>query len=323
MPSVLVSIVTYNSAAHVTRCLQSLLGQKYTDFQVVVADNASQDETIKAVRKFDVALLVNPSNLGFCTAHNRVIQQFQSDYVLVLNPDVQLAPDFLRELVSAVKRDANIGTVCGKLLRLQRGNHANVIDSAGMVLRRNQRHLDRGAGKIDTGQYDTAGFVFGASGAAALYCREFVEDVRCGGDFFDSNFFAFREDADLSWRAQWLGWKCLYWPAAVAWHERRVTPERRRHLPPEINYHSVKNRFLMRIKNLDGRNYLRHFLPITVRDFGIFAYVLSREQSSLPAFSFVLKHYGEYYQLRKELKRRRRVDSRIAGRWFEKEIEPL
>ena len=92
-------------------------------------------------------------------------------------------------------------------------------------------------------------YVFGASAAAALYRRAMIDDVAVDGDFFDPDFFAYREDADVAWRAQLLGWRCIYTPAAVAYHVRTVTPANRRSLPPVINMHSVKNRFLMRIKN--------------------------------------------------------------------------
>ncbi len=87
------------------------------------------------------------------------------------------------------------------------------------------RHLDRGAEEIDRGQFGQVQYVFGASGAAAFFRRDFIEDVSVEGEFFDEEFFAFREDGDLAWRAQVMGWKCLYTPAAVAWHVRRVTPE--------------------------------------------------------------------------------------------------
>ncbi len=323
MKSVLVSIVTHNSSTTIAECLQSLLAQTCRDFHVVIADNASGDDTVAKIRRCDVEVLKNSSNLGFCVAHNQVVEQFPSDYVLVLNPDLQLAPDFLEELLSGIGRSKSIGTACGKLLRLRNGERTNLVDSAGIILLRNQRHLDRGAGETDSGQYDAPGFVFGATGAAVLYRRTFLEDVRESTGFFDSNFFAFREDADLSWRGQWLGWKCLYWPPAVGWHERRVTPERRRHLPPEINYHSVKNRFLMRIKNLDRKSYGRHFLSITLRDIGILSYLLFRERTSLPAFTFVAKHYREYMTLRHQLMRRRRAAPDQVGAWFTKKIEPL
>src|SRR5437016_6203643 len=106
-------------------------------------------------------------------------------------------------------------------------------------------HLDRGAEELDRGQYDEPAYVFGATGAAALYRRVMIEDISVAGEFYDEDFFSYREDADVAWRAQLRGWRCVYTPRAVAWHVRRVTPSRRRELPLFINWHSVKNRFLM------------------------------------------------------------------------------
>lgn len=323
MTSVLVSIVTYQSAATIAACLRSLSEQTFTDYRIVVVDNSSSDDSLRQIRQCGIEPISNPVNRGFCAAHNQVIAGSTSEHVLVLNPDVELAPTFLQELVGASARQPRVGAACGKLLRLERGARSNTIDSAGMILRRNQRHLDRGAEENDTGQYDTPGFVFGASGAAAFYRREFIEDVSQGKGLFDEDFFAYREDADLSWRGQWLGWRCLYWPQAVAWHARRVTPERRGLLPAAINYHSVKNRFLMRIKNLDGANYLRNFLPITLRDLGILAYVVLREQTSLPAFSYVWRHFPQSLALRRDLMKKRRATSSEVGAWFTQEIQPL
>ena len=97
---------------------------------------------------------------------------------------------------------------------------------------REQRHLDRGADQPDTGQFDTAGEIFGPSGAAAMYRRNALDDVALNGQYFDEDFFAYREDADLAWRCRLFGWTSIYVPTAVAHHRRRVTPERRAELPP-------------------------------------------------------------------------------------------
>ena len=87
-----------------------------------------------------------------------------------------------------------------------------MIDSTGIYFTPNMRHLDRGAEEQDRGQFDREQYVFGATGAAAMFRREFIEAVSVEGQFFDEEFFAFREDADLAWRAQLMGWKCLYTP---------------------------------------------------------------------------------------------------------------
>ena len=141
-----------------------------------------------------------------------------------------------------------------------------MVDSTGIYFNPMLRHLDRGSQEVDNGHYLQYEYVFGATAAAALYRREMIDDIALDGEFFDSDFFVYREDADVAWRAQLMGWKCLYAPYARGYHVRKVLPGNRRALPPEINMHSVKNRFLMRIKNISPDLYWRNWFSITARD---------------------------------------------------------
>ncbi len=191
-----------------------------------------------------------------------------------------------------------------------------IIDSTGIYFTRNMRHLDRGAEKTDRGQYDRPQYVFGASGAAVLFRRDFIQDVSVEGEFFDEDFFAFREDGDLAWRAQVMGWKCLYTPAAVAWHVRRVTPERRKDLPLVINWHSVKNRFLMRGKNASGWLCWRLFLPVAWRDLMTFGYALVRDQRMLSALAYPWRVRESIRRKRAIIQSRRKVSDRDLLWWF-------
>jgi len=318
-PLVSVLIVTYNSAPVIGACLDSLFHQDYEPLEIVLVDNASTDGTRALLASYEprCRVLENQSNTGFCAAQNQAIKAAHGEWLLCLNPDVILQSDFVRQLVAASDLDPKIGTVCGKLLRWNPGatpEKTSVIDSTGMYFLRNLRHLDRGAEEEDTGQYDRAEYVFGATGAAALYRRTMVDDTSINGEFFDEAFFAYREDADLAWRAQLLGWKCLYTPAAVGWHGRRVTPERREQLPLEINWHSIKNRFLMRIKNISGGLYTRCFLPTTFRDLQIIGYCLLVNRKLLSSLWYVWTCRSETLAKRREVQNRRRVSD--LGRWF-------
>ena len=143
------------------------------------------------------------------------------------------------------------------------------------------RHLDRGSQEVDNGHYLQYEYVFGATAAAALYRREMIDDISLDGEFFDSDFFVYREDADVAWRAQLMGWSCIYVPYARGYHVRKVLPGNRGALPPEINMHSVKNRFLMRIKNISPDLYRRNWFSITVRDVMVVMCCLVWEHSSL------------------------------------------
>ena len=335
-PRVLVSIVTCNSARHLKTCLASVQAQTWSEFTVCLWDNASTDASLAIAGEFrDLFGMIHFSetNVGFCAAHNRIIAANPSDYVLVLNPDVWLEPSFIATLVEALEKDAAAGSATGKLWRwdetVQRDSASRidqpvkVLDTAGIYLTSNQRHLDRGSGERDIGKYETRQYVFGASGAAAFYRRSMLDDVKEGAECFDESFFAYREDADLAWRAQWLGWRCIYVPEARGFHVRKVLPERRDGLPAEINMHSFKNRFLLRIKNLDAATYARHFLPITVRDLTALGYVLLRERSSLKALPLVCKAFPRAWRTRKDLIRRRRINPHEMRYWFRRQSANL
>ncbi|HTC94600.1 MAG TPA: glycosyltransferase family 2 protein [Terriglobales bacterium] len=329
-PLISVLLVTYNSADHLQRCLESLVQQDYPLFEIIIVDNASIDKTRNILSQFfppaqiHVETQFNAVNTGFAAAQNQAIRQAHGEWLLCLNPDVFLRPDFISQLVSVAAQPAGakgekVGAVCGKLLRWTPGaqpEFTSTIDCTGMYFTRNLRHLDRGAEQIDQGQYDRAEYVFGASGAAALYRREMVDDISVAGEFFDEDFFAYREDADLAWRAQILGWQCLYTPRAVGWHVRRVTPERRERLPHLINWHSVKNRFLMRIKNCSAWLYGRLFLPVTMRDVMILGYAALRNWKLFSALFYPLRRWRRFMRKRQWIQSRRKVSDRQLLFWF-------
>ncbi|NWG13002.1 MAG: glycosyltransferase family 2 protein [Acidobacteria bacterium] len=323
---VVVSLVTYDSAPHLDACLRSLESQTLAALDVRLWDNASRDETLKIAGRHGTMLggiHKSDRNVGFCAAHNRNIASTSSEYVLVMNPDVVLEPDFAETLAGHLDRDPAAGSATGRLYRWSPEPLAGgqwplrkTLDTTGIYMTRNQRHLDRGSGQRDRGQYERVEYVFGASGAAAFFRRAMLEDAGAGGKVFDETFFAYREDADLAWRAQWLGWRCLYVPSAIGYHVRRVLPERRSSLPADINMHSFKNRFLLRIRNMDAGTYCRLFLPITLRDLAALAYVLVRERSSLRAFPLIIRALPGEWAARRELFRRRRVSAQEIRSWF-------
>jgi GT2 family glycosyltransferase len=230
-----------------------------------------------------------------------------------------LLPNFIQALVDAGQFDPKIGTVCGKLLTMTRHfeiPEKPVVDSTGIYFNPMLRHLDRGSQEVDNGDYLHYEYVFGATAAAALYRRAMIEDVSLDGEFFDSDFFVYREDADVAWRAQLMGWKCLYAPYARGYHVRKVLPGNRRALPPEINMHSVKNRFLMRLKNMTPDLYRRNWLSITVRDFIVVGACILHEHGSLKAFWFLARNWRRVMEKRREIMKRRKAKDDYISSWF-------
>src|SRR5271166_5797950 len=316
-----VTIVTYNSGRFIRRCLESVLEQKYPNLEVIVIDNASTDGTADILEQFADRCRIhyNDENIGFAAAQNQAIGLSSGEWVLTLNPDVLLLPNFIKELVDAGQIDPKIGSVCGKLLTIRASfdlPDKQLVDSTGIYFTPMLRHLDRGSQEVDNGHYLNFEYVFGATAAAALYRRQMIEDISILGEFFDPDFFVYREDADVAWRAQLMGWRCVYTPLARGYHVRNVLPGNRRALPPEINMHSVKNRFLMRIKNMTPDLYRRNWLSITVRDVVVFCCCLVREQSSLKAFWYVARNWKRLLAKRKEIMRRRRAKDDYISSWF-------
>ena len=319
--SIAVTIVTYDSAAFLARCLDAVAAQTHAPREVVVLDNRSRDDSAAIARAHGAVtkLIESPDNTGFAGGQNRAIAATAADWVLTLNPDVVLDPAFLATLAERAERPAPLGTLCGKLLRLGPDGAPVVpprIDSTGIVFTRSFRHLDRGSEEPDDGRYAAEEPVFGATAAAAMYRRAMIEDVSVEGEFFDEAFFAYREDADLAWRAQLLGWDCLYVPSALGYHVRRVLPERRADVPAMLNRHSVKNRFLMRVKNADAAVWRRCALPGLARDAAVLGGCLVREWSSLPAFADVARLYPRARRQRAIIQAKRRRDGAAIARWF-------
>lgn len=314
-----VVLITFNSASYLPRCLAGIRHQSHDDLELIVVDNASVDDSKRLTSSFAHQTISNDTNRGFAAAANQGIAAANGDWVLTLNPDVFLERDYIAALLREIeKQDARFGSATGMLLR-GRGDAiepTGEVDSRGIRMTRTGRHLDIGNGEPRLKTREVATEVFGVSAAAALYRREFLDDVAVDGQVFDEDFFNYREDADLAWRGRLFGWRALYVPDAVAYHVRRVTPRARRQLPAELNMHSVKNRFLLRWKNEGSWLALRNGPFEVARDLTVLAATLTVERSSLPAWSWLWKNRRAISARRRTIQARRRVSDRELSRWF-------
>lgn len=313
MTRVSIVIVTFNSARWLPRALDHAAQQEEIETEIVVVDNASSDRSAGiAGEHASVAKVIrNASNLGFAAGQNTGIAATSGEVILCLNPDVFLARDFLARLIPRLT--GAYGFATGKLVRADptTGCPNGTLDSTGIFFKRNRRHVDRGAGESDDGRYGDPSEVFGATGAALLARRDALEAVSPPGSGpFDEAFFAYREDADLAWRAQLLGFRCFYDPSAVAAHVRALRPDHRRsHLDPTINMHSVKNRYLMLIKNETWEGLRPDLIPFLAREAVIAGGVLLRERSSLRAYPLLFRCVREARHQRRWITERRQVSA--------------
>ena len=306
MARVSLILVTWNSARFLPRCLDGIAQQTFSDTELIAVDNGSSDESAAIVRaRFPNATIIqNAANEGFSRAVNQAVARATGAFVQLVHPDAYLGPEYVAKLVEALA-DESIGSATGKLMRAEGPG----VDSKGIRMTRTGRHFD-----IEDGEERE---VFGVSGAAAMHRMAFIRDVMLSdGQFLDEDFFTYREDADVAWRGRLFGWRAVYVPAAVAWHVRTVTPEVRRDLPSFINMHSVKNRFMMRIKNEGLYLALRNAPFELARDLITIGAVLTIERSSLPAFSWLWRHRKRIFAKRREIQRRRKISDRALARWF-------
>ena len=306
-----VTIVTYNSGRFIKRCLESVLEQKYDKKEIIVIDNASTDGTMDILEQFEdcCRIVYNPktSVLPLPRTRRSNCERFLGSYA---QSGRSAAAQFHPSPGGCGSDGPGHGTVCGKLLTIKATMELPdqpLVDSTGIYFTPMMRHLDRGSQEVDNGHYRRYEYVFGATAAAALYRREMIDDICIHGEFFDPDFFVYREDADVAWRAQLLGWRCLYTPHALGYHVRNVLPGNRRALPSVINMHSVKNRFLMRLKNMTPDLYRRNWVSITSRDLIVLGCCMVREFTSLKAFWYVARNWRRVLEKRSEIMNRRRV----------------
>jgi len=321
--SVLVSLVTHNDGTYIERCLEAVLAQSVS-VRVKLIDSGSRDDTVARAKRFGIEVNEAGTNIGYCRGHNWNIQEGRElEWVLCLNADVVPAPEFLGSLLKAAESHPEAGLLGGKLWR---GDSAGdrkcdsagrpLLDSTGMYFTPSLRHFDRGSNEPDVGLYERLEYVFGITGAALLARRRCLEDIRCFGEYFDEDFFAYREDADLAWRARLMGWESLYVPEARGTHVRKVLPRGRRHVSALANYHSVKNRFLLRMKNVDWAVRLRCFPFYWGRDLIVVAGVILWERSSSPALAEAWRLRQRMRIKRDWIQCRRKADSFELARWF-------
>jgi GT2 family glycosyltransferase len=327
---VAVCLVTHNSAADVPGWLEAVGRLEHRPLEIVVADCASSDDSLDAARRhappgIPLQILDLGENRGFTGGMNAAIAASGTRWVLALNPDARPAPDYLARLLAcaASHPELRTGALTGRLVRPAAPDGSRLLDACGMRLTRTWRHLDRGSGEPDRGQYMRPERVFGATGAACLYRREALDDAAVEGEVFDTRFHSFREDAELCFRLRERGWEILYEPAAVTEHRRFNLPERRSAMPALVNYHSLKNRYLLRLYHQTAGNLLHTLLPTLVRDLMAFGWVLLRERTSLPAYGWLWTHRREILSRRRLIQGRRTAPAAAIDHWFSSEGEPL
>jgi GT2 family glycosyltransferase len=329
MSKVSISLVTWNGEKYIENCLNSVFNQTFKDFSVVLIDNGSHDQTLEllAERFPQLKVVRHKENIGFSKAYNQTIHWSKSEYVLCLNQDVVLEPTFLAEAVKFLDEHPLTGSIAGKIYRLQDNQKTKYIDSVGLRILKNYRVLDIGTGELDDGQYDIAKEVFGVSGAVPVYRRKALDEIAFEKEYFDEDFFSYKEDVDLSHRLILSGWECWRVPTVVAYHDRTVTiptnkltkleiARNRKHKSRFANFHSYRNHLFFIYKNLPKFS-LRFLWPIFWYELLKFFYVFFRETKNMKAWSNFFQLYHQLKLKRTFIQKNRKLKDEELATWLE------
>ena len=247
-PSVAVVILNYNGREHLKNFLPSVLASAYDNLRVIVADNASTDDSLALVRDLfpAVEILEHGYNEGFAGGYNWALKRVEADYYVLLNSDVAVTPGWISPVIALMEANAAVAACQPKLLSYHQpasfeyaGAAGGWIDAFGYPFSRG-RIFD--VCEPDEGQYDDAGPVFWASGAAMFVRAPVFHQM--GG--FDAGFFAHQEEIDLCWRIQLAGYRIMACPQSVVYHVGAGTlPRGGRKV-----YLNFRNNLLMIAKNM-------------------------------------------------------------------------
>lgn len=260
-PTVAIVILNWNGRKFLEQFLPSVMASTYLHKKVIVADNASSDDSVSFIQSNypHISLLINKKNEGFAGGYNWALKQVEADYYVLLNSDVEVTPRWIEPIIDLMESDEKIGACQPKLLSFQNrdefeyaGASGGFIDCFGYPLTRG-RVFD--VHEKDEGQYDDAVPCFWASGAALFVRAKLYHEV--GG--LDAYFFAHQEEIDLCWRMQLAGYKIYVQPNSIVYHVGGGTLPKGNSRKVYLNF---RNNLIMMAKNLP---FWSAFLKIKIR----------------------------------------------------------
>lgn len=214
MANVTVIIPNFNGMEHLERCIESLLAQEGEPAHIMVIDNGSTDSSVNFLKNNypQVHIRRLEENTGFCHAVNMGILLSRTPYVLLLNNDTEVQPNFLRYMVTSIDRPGNedVFSVSAQMLDMRQ---PELLDGAGDRFSALGWAFARGKGQRAE-KYDREAEVFSACGGAAIYRRELFDEI----GLFDELHYAYLEDVDIGYRARIYGYRNLYEPKAQVLH---------------------------------------------------------------------------------------------------------
>jgi len=312
-PAVSVIILNYNGKDVLPACLRSVHDSRYSNFEVILVDNGSTDQSVEvAARDFPETIIVrNEKNLGYSIGNNIGIARSKGEYLVLLNNDTVVHPDWLRELVKGAVQ-LNGGFYQPKILLME---DPKIINSAGNMIHLAGFGLCRGIGEPDTGQYEERVEIGYASGACVFVSRRAIEEV----GLLDPVYFAYNEDTDWGWRGRIFGWKSFYIPTAVIYHKW----SRLGSLSNLKFYYLERNRIATIVKNYSDQTLILLLPILLLFELAVVFYSLRRGwlREKIKGYVDLFKSRRSLMAQRRQLQAKRRFGDSVVMRVFVNEMK--
>lgn len=302
MIKVSVIIPNWNGRYLLKDCLRSLQKQTFKEFEVIVVDNGSQDNSVEFIRKKfpKVKTITLNKNYGFAKAINEGVKASKAKYVVFLNNDTAVDNRWLESLVACVKKHPEVISVNSKLLNFK---NRKIFDGVGILINEVGQARSVGWKEVDQGQYKEQ-YIFGATGGGSLFKR--LEFLKLEG--FDENFFMYSEEVDFAFRAQFQGYKSIYCPKAIVYHKHKATASK---FPARIEYWQFRNMTLTIIKDFPTKILFTNwrFLKIILVHLSTFFYQIKNGYLWIPflADGWIIFHLPQLLTQRKKIQQSKKM----------------
>ncbi len=244
-------IPNWNGIGLLKDCLTSLNKQTFRNFEIIVVDNGSIDNSVNYIKDNfpKVKIIKLNKNYGFAKAINEGVKQSIAEYVVFLNNDTWVDKNWLKYLILCADKHPETISINSKLLNFYQ---RKIIDGVGILINEVGQAKSIGYQEEDKGQYDNLKYIFGATGGASLFRR--MDFIKAG--MFDESYFMYSEEVDFAFRAQFLGYKSMFCPSAVVYHKHKATALKR---PDYIEYWQFRNMIVTIIKDYPTALLFKHW----------------------------------------------------------------
>ena len=309
-PKVAVVILNYNGRAYLQRFLPVLFNSTYPNLEIIVADNASTDDSIEFLEEYypQLRLIELPENYGYAGGYNEALTQVKGvDYYVLLNSDIEVTSGWIEPIIQIMEKDQNIGAAQPKIMSFEHrdtfeyaGASGGWLDTLGYPFCRGRifAHTEK-----DTGQYNSTCEIFWATGAALFIRSELFHNI--GG--FDQDYFAHAEEIDLCWRLKRAGYKIVVRPQSVVYHVGGGTLS---YNTPRKTYLNFRNTLYTIYKNESARKLL-WLLPLRLILDGLAAGLFLSQGRLDHIRSIVQAHWSFFPKLSALRKKRREAAARV------------